>query len=167
MKSPENKCEVLFLSYDFELEKKKGQPFDYNYFRRDIDSYELLSCQEMIFENEFPELSASLSISIAEIKRDRETNQAYRKFLKEKGIKVRLLDMLLKRVDSELAEEFWKTRDDQNESVLSVFAKGSDEEKLLIYQQLRELAIKHNLMLFNPQHGKYVNLEQDPLKLVL
>jgi hypothetical protein len=158
---------VLLLSYDFELEKKKGQPFDYNDFRRDINRYELLSRQEMVFENEFPELSASSSMSIAEIKHDRETNQAYRNFLKGKGIKVSLLDRLLKRVDSKLAEEFWKTREDQYISVLSVFAKGSDAEKLLIYQQLRELAIKHHLILFNPQHGKYLNLQEDPLKLVL
>ena len=146
------------MSYDLVLIKQKGFPINLETLKKEVELHTPLADQEIVFSDE--PLGIDLSeFYVSEVKHGNDTKKAFKKYLKEKGIKQNLFDRLFNKVDRKLVSDFVKETDffkGDTEDVLTVFLKENDPNKDVVINQLRVLASELDLQLFDPQIGNNI-----------
>jgi hypothetical protein len=107
----------------------------------------------------------------SDIKYDKEVKKIYYDYLSKKGVNVSYFNRIFNIIDKKYTAQFIEDNpleyDDVN--VLLICTKGkTDEELLEILKLLKDLAVKYDLVLCNPQSKEYVvDLTKDNSELTL
>lgn len=157
------------MSYDFVFRRKKGQTVNLEQFKNEINNLILLNREELVFCE--PIDLEPFRYHYSDIKYDKEVKKIYYDYLSKKGVNVSYFNRIFNIIDENYATQFIKDNpleyDDVN--VLLICTKGkTDEELLEILKLLKDLAVKYDLILCNPQSKEYVvDLTKDNSELTL
>lgn len=145
------------MSYDLILQKN-GDPLDLQAFSAEVATLYPLVTEEMVFCQDLfgPDL---LEIRIQTLRQDRAAYSAYLQYLRDQKIRPKWIDRLFRRVNSVWAQDFIRVSETgEKADVLIVFARTSDGNEFKeTFSQLRFLAAKYKLRLFDPQTNRHID----------
>lgn len=149
------------MSYDLHLIKDKGVVFNYQMFQSDVEKLFPLAEEELVYGNEIEEMDLT-ELNLYDVKHDKIVKKEFINYLKEQGIRLTLFQKIFKKCDLNLVKEFFNRKDDDTLEVLTVFAHPSHKEEFeLIIKQMKFLARKYDLRLYDPQVNDYIDVSED------
>lgn len=150
------------MSYDLVLVKEKGSEFHYQEFKKDVNNLTPLSDEELMYGDESEDINL-LDYNLYAIKHDKNIKKSFLKYLNKRGVKLTFFEKIFNKYDLELAKEYIKDCMDEGVfRVLTVFAHPSHKEEFeLIPKQMKFLARKYDLRLYDPQVNDYIDVSED------
>jgi hypothetical protein len=150
------------LIYALSLSIPASRDFGYGSFRAEILGLAPLSGEELIFGDQaLTDPTAPVRFLI---KNDRETKRQYWEYVKQRGCSG-LIRRAFNIIDPKLAMEFYHTLE-TTVTVLTVYADNANTAEFSkVVRQLKSLARRYELSLFDPQIAACVEISDDSAEL--